>query len=49
MASFPMRSALVGNANMAIRREAFDRFGYFRYRASAAEPESAPARNLIFS
>jgi hypothetical protein len=24
-----MRSALVGNANMAIRREAFDRFGYF--------------------
>ena len=27
--SFPMRSALVGNANMAIRREAFDRFGYF--------------------
>ena len=26
---FPMRSALVGNANMAIRREAFDRFGYF--------------------
>jgi GT2 family glycosyltransferase len=27
--SFPMRSALVGNANMAIRRGAFDRFGYF--------------------
>ncbi len=27
--SFPMRPALVGNANMAIRREAFDRFGYF--------------------
>ncbi len=27
--SFPMRSALVGNANMAIRREAFHRFGYF--------------------
>jgi GT2 family glycosyltransferase len=27
--SFPMRSALVGNANMAIRREAFQRFGYF--------------------
>jgi GT2 family glycosyltransferase len=27
--SFPMRFALVGNANMAIRREAFDRFGYF--------------------
>jgi GT2 family glycosyltransferase len=27
--TFPMRSALVGNANMAIRREAFDRFGYF--------------------
>jgi GT2 family glycosyltransferase len=27
--SFPMRWALVGNANMAIRREAFDRFGYF--------------------
>ncbi len=27
--SFPMRSALVGNANMAIRRAAFDRFGYF--------------------
>ena len=27
--SFPMRAALVGNANMAIRREAFDRFGYF--------------------
>jgi GT2 family glycosyltransferase len=26
---FPMRSALVGNANMAIRRAAFDRFGYF--------------------
>jgi GT2 family glycosyltransferase len=26
---FPMRSALVGNANMAIRREAFDRFGGF--------------------
>ncbi len=27
--SFPMRMALVGNANMAIRREAFERFGYF--------------------
>jgi GT2 family glycosyltransferase len=27
--SFPMRSALVGNANMAIRCEAFRRFGYF--------------------
>ena len=27
--SFPMRAALVGNANMAIRREAFDRFGNF--------------------
>jgi len=27
--SFPMRAALVGNANMAIRRAAFDRFGYF--------------------
>lgn len=27
--SFRMRAALVGNANMAIRREAFDRFGYF--------------------
>ena len=27
--SFPMRSALVGNANMTIRREAFDRCGYF--------------------
>lgn len=27
--SFPMRSALVGNANLAIRREAFERFGYF--------------------
>ena len=27
--SFPMRSALVGNANMAIRREAFNRFGLF--------------------
>ena len=27
--SFPMRWALVGNANMAIRREAFDRFGFF--------------------
>jgi GT2 family glycosyltransferase len=27
--SFPMRSALVGNANMAIRRSAFERFGYF--------------------
>lgn len=26
---FPMRMALVGNANMAIRREAFERFGYF--------------------
>jgi GT2 family glycosyltransferase len=26
---FPMRSALLGNANMAIRREVFDRFGYF--------------------
>ena len=30
--SFPMRAALVGNANMAIRREAFDRFGYFDWR-----------------
>lgn len=27
--AFPMRSALVGNANMSIRREAFERFGYF--------------------
>ena len=27
--SFPMRAALVGNANMTIRREGFDRFGYF--------------------
>jgi len=27
--SFPLRSALVGNANMAIRRVAFERFGYF--------------------
>ncbi len=27
--SFPMRAALVGNANMAIRRAAFERFGYF--------------------
>lgn len=27
--SFPLRPALVGNANMAIRREAFERFGYF--------------------
>jgi GT2 family glycosyltransferase len=27
--SFPLRMALVGNANMAIRREAFERFGYF--------------------
>ena len=27
--SFPMRLALVGNANMAIRRTAFERFGYF--------------------
>ena len=27
--SFPIRMALVGNANLAIRREAFDRFGYF--------------------
>jgi GT2 family glycosyltransferase len=27
--SFPMRSALVGNANMAIRREVVERFGYF--------------------
>jgi GT2 family glycosyltransferase len=26
---FPMRAALVGNANMAIRRMAFERFGYF--------------------
>ncbi len=26
---FPMREALVGNANMAIRREVFDRCGYF--------------------
>ncbi|HXW13030.1 MAG TPA: glycosyltransferase [Terriglobia bacterium] len=26
---FPMRSALVGNANMSLRREAFRRFGYF--------------------
>lgn len=25
----PMRAALVGNANMAIRRDVFDRFGYF--------------------
>jgi GT2 family glycosyltransferase len=29
---FPMRLALVGNANMAIRREAFERFGYFDVR-----------------
>jgi GT2 family glycosyltransferase len=27
--SFPLRQALVGNANLAIRREAFERFGYF--------------------
>jgi GT2 family glycosyltransferase len=26
---FPLRQALVGNANMAIRRDAFERFGYF--------------------
>jgi GT2 family glycosyltransferase len=26
---FPMRAALVGNANMAIRRMVFERFGYF--------------------
>jgi GT2 family glycosyltransferase len=26
---FPLRPALVGNANMAIRREAFERFGFF--------------------
>jgi GT2 family glycosyltransferase len=27
--SFPIRMALLGNANLAIRREAFERFGYF--------------------
>lgn len=27
--SLPMRAALLGNANMAIRREVFERFGYF--------------------
>ncbi len=27
--TFPLRAALVGNANMAIRREAFERFGEF--------------------
>ena len=27
--SFPLRQALVANANIAIRREAFERFGYF--------------------
>ena len=26
---FPLRPALVGNANLAIRREAFERFGFF--------------------
>ena len=26
---FPLREALIGNANMAIRREAFDRYGWF--------------------
>jgi GT2 family glycosyltransferase len=30
--SFPMRWALVGNANMAIRREVFERFGFFDVR-----------------
>lgn len=29
---FPMRAALIGNANMAVRREAFDRFGFFDLR-----------------
>jgi GT2 family glycosyltransferase len=29
---FPLRPALVGNANMAIRREVFERFGYFDVR-----------------
>jgi len=29
---FPLRQALVGNANMAIRREAFERFGLFDVR-----------------
>jgi len=43
---FPLRMALVGNANMAIRREAFDRIGYFDVRfgrgtriGSSEEPE----------
>jgi GT2 family glycosyltransferase len=43
---FPLRPALVGNANMAIRRRAFDRFGYFDVRfgrstriGSGEEPE----------
>ncbi len=30
--TFPMRAALIGNANMAIRREVFDRFGFFDQR-----------------
>lgn len=44
--SFPLRPALVGNANMAVRREAFTRFGYFDVRfgrgtriGSGEEPE----------
>lgn len=44
--SFPLRPALVGNANMAIRREAFERLGYFDARfgrgtriGSGEEPE----------
>jgi GT2 family glycosyltransferase len=43
---FPLRLALVGNANMAIRREAFERIGYFDVRfgrgtriGSSEEPE----------
>jgi GT2 family glycosyltransferase len=44
--TFPMRLALVGNANMAIRRETFERFGCFDSRfgrgariASGEEPD----------
>jgi GT2 family glycosyltransferase len=44
--SFPLRLALVGNANMAIRRDVFDRIGYFDVRfgrgtriGSSEEPE----------
>jgi GT2 family glycosyltransferase len=44
--TFPLRMALVGNANMAIRREVFERIGYFDVRfgrgtriRSSEEPE----------